>query len=75
MPPVLGPVSPSPIRLKSCERPSGTTCPPATSANAAHLRPLEQLLHHHGLAGIAEGAALEAVTDRLLGGRAVRSPP
>ena len=34
MPPVFGPVSPSPARLKSCAAPSGTACAPSDSANS-----------------------------------------
>ena len=33
MPPVLGPVSPSPTRLKSCAGSSGTTVSPSTMLN------------------------------------------
>ena len=34
MPPVLGPVSPSPTRLKSCAASSGTTVWPSTTQNS-----------------------------------------
>ena len=34
MPPVLGPASPSPTRLKSCAGSSGTTVRPSDSANS-----------------------------------------
>src|ERR1700755_2399699 len=34
MPPVLGPVSPSPTRLKSCAGSSGTTVSPSTTQNS-----------------------------------------
>ena len=34
MPPVFGPVSPSPTRLKSCAGASGTTVVPSVSANS-----------------------------------------
>ena len=47
MPPVFGPVSPSPIRLKSCAAPSGTTRVPSEIANSDTSLPLEQLLDHH----------------------------
>ena len=39
MPPVFGPVSPSPARLKSCAAPSGTACAPSQSANSETSSP------------------------------------
>ena len=39
MPPVFGPVSPSPIRLKSCAAPSGTARCPSEIANSETSRP------------------------------------
>ena len=46
MPPVFGPVSPSPIRLKSCAGASGTTRRPSASAKIETSSPIEQLLDH-----------------------------
>jgi hypothetical protein len=39
MPPVFGPVSPSPIRLKSCAGTSGTACAPSQSTSSEHSSP------------------------------------
>ena len=44
MPPVLGPVSPSPTRLKSCAGASGTTVAAVGDAEQRHLGPVEVLL-------------------------------
>ena len=46
MPPVFGPVSPSPARLKSCAAPSGTARAAVAEREQRDLRPLEQLLDH-----------------------------
>ena len=46
MPPVFGPVSPSPIRLKSCAGASGDDGAPIREPEEGHLVALEQLLDH-----------------------------
>ena len=46
MPPVFGPVSPSPMRLKSCAAPSGTARRAVAEREQRDLVALEQLLDH-----------------------------
>ena len=67
MPPVLGPVSSSPTRLKSCAGMSGTTRVPSQSTRSEHSSTLEPLLDHHGAPGIAEGGARELGRHVLAG--------
>ena len=54
MPPVFGPVSPSPSRLWSCDVASGSTCRPSTMAMKLASSPSQELLDHDGVAGLAE---------------------
>ena len=57
MPPVLGPVSPSPMRLKSRAGASGSARSPSQSASTESSSPTQQLLHQHRV--VAEAALLE----------------
>ncbi len=66
MPPVLGPVSPSPTRLWSWAVASGSTCVPSHEREEARLLAVQELLDHDLGAGRAEGAG-EAGVDRRLG--------
>ncbi len=74
MPPVFGPVSPSPTRLKSCAGCSGTTVVAVGDREERHLRAVEVLLDHHPLAGGGVRQRLVAVVghdDALAGGEPV----
>ena len=67
MPPVLGPVSPSPMRLKSCAGASGSA---RVGIAVAHdeqrqLGPGEALLDHERAAGVAERLAREVGAHRV----------
>ena len=63
MPPVLGPVSPSPTRLKSCADASGTTRVPSVTQSSETSGPDEALLDHDGAPGLAEGRARQLRLD------------
>ena len=75
MPPVFGPVSPSPIRLKSCAGSSGTTVHAVGDAEQRHLRPVEELLDHDPRRSSAACASASSRSvgddDALAGGQAV----
>ena len=66
MPPVLGPVSPSPTRLWSCAEPNGTIGLAVGQGEEADLLAFMKLLDHDRLAGAAE-AAVEHRVERGLG--------
>ena len=63
MPPVFGPVSPSPTRLWSCAVPKGKRGRAVAEAEEARLLAGQELLDHDFGAGAAE-RAVEAVVDR-----------
>ena len=67
MPPVFGPVSPSPTRLWSWLVAIGSTCVPSTIDDEARFLAVEEFLDHDARAGVAEGIAAEHVVQRLLG--------
>ena len=72
MPPVLGPVSPSPTRLKSCAGSSGTTVSPSTTQNSDTSGPSRNDSSSTGwpassrLAACARAASRSAVTTTPL---------
>ncbi len=59
MPPVLGPVSPSPMRLWSCAGTSGDHVLAVAQAEEADLVAFEELLDHHLLRRLAQQRAGE----------------
>ena len=59
MPPVLGPLSPSPTRLKSWAGSSGTAVVPSHRTSSEHSSPVEPLLNHDAPPGLAEGGTRE----------------
>jgi hypothetical protein len=63
MPPVLGPVSPSPTRLWSCAVPKGRAVLPSHRQKKLASSPCQEFLDHHFGAGLAE-RALETILDR-----------
>ena len=63
IPPVLGPVSPSPMRLKSRAGASGSARSPSHSASSGELAAVEELLDHHRL--LAEAPLHQHVLERL----------
>ena len=80
MPPVLGPTSPSPTRLKSWAGSSATTCVPSEMQNTdSSWGPVEVLLDDDPPAGLGRGTARRAGgppagvghDDTLAGGQAV----
>ena len=76
MPPVLGPVSPSPTRLKSCAGCSGTTVVAVGEREQRDLRAVEELLDDAPGAqpgGVRErrGLAVGGDHDALAGGEPV----
>ena len=64
MPPVFGPVSPSPTRLWSRAAASGSACRPSVRREHRELRALEKLLDHHVLAQL--GGAAQPLLDLRL---------
>ena len=64
MPPVLGPASPSPTRLKSWAGISGTTVVAVADAEQRHLGPVEELLDDDRAVGL--GQAGPRVRERLV---------
>ena len=62
MPPVLGPVSPSPMRLKSRAGASGSARSPVAQREHRQLVALEELLDQHGV--VAEAPLLEHRHER-----------
>ena len=71
MPPVFGPVSPSPTRLKSCADARGTAHAAVGNAHQRDLWSRQALLDHDGAAGLAERLAGELGPD--VGGGLVRA--
>ena len=67
MPPVLGPVSPSPTRLWSWAGASGTARSPSHTASSDSSGPDEALLDHDRAAGVAEGRARQLGPHVVLG--------
>ena len=65
MPPVLGPASPSPARLKSCAGCSGSDRRAVGDREERHLGAVEELLDHH-LRVVAAGEAGARVRERLV---------
>ena len=65
MPPVLGPVSPSPMRLKSRAGASGSARSPSHSASTDSSSPLEELLDQHRV--VAEAPLLDHRHQRRVG--------
>ena len=63
MPPVFGPVSLSPMRLKSCAGPSAPRVAVA-QRQQRELLALKELLHEHARARFAEAAVEEEVPQR-----------
>ena len=73
MPPVFGPMSPSPMRLKSCAGTSGTTLRPVAEDEQRALLADQALFDDHCAAGVAERVAGELGRDVLAGlGQALR---
>ena len=68
---MLGPVSPSPTRLKSCAGSRATARTPSHSANTDTSGPGHPLLDHDGAPGLAEGFAGELGAHVRLGVRQV----
>ena len=58
MPPVFGPVSPSPTRLWSCAEPSSTACVAVAQREKRDFLADQAFLDHHGGARFAERAAV-----------------
>ena len=69
MPPVFGPVSPSPIRLKSCAGRHRDGALAVAQREQRQLLALEELLDQHARAGLAEAAVDEEVAQRRAGPR------
>ena len=63
MPPVLGPASPSPIRLKSWAGTRGTARRPVAEDEQRALLARQPLLDHDVAPGVAEGGARELGVD------------
>ncbi len=68
MPPVFGPVSPSPTRLWSWAAASGSASLPSTEREKAHLLAIEKILDDDFHPGGAEPALDQGRVDRLVGG-------
>ena len=77
MPPVFGPVSPSPTRLKSWAEARGTTRCPSAHAQQRHLRSDQALLDHDPATGLAERrpASLAATSAAASASESVTSTP
>ncbi len=67
MPPVFGPVSPSPTRLWSCAEPSSSASSPSHSANRETSSPDQAFLDHHRRARLAENLLVHHRVDRRHG--------
>ena len=67
MPPVFGPASPSPTRLKSCAGARGTAVVPSHTARIDSSGPVRPSSIDDGAAGVAEGLAREVPVHRVAG--------